>query len=108
MKYFLFIIFAVTIGRAVAQDTAYWQQEVNYIINVTLNDQKHTLKGSLDLEYINHSPDTLNFIWFHIWPNAYRNQSTALAKQLVDEKSAAKKDNGFIDSLSFSVNDQPV
>jgi hypothetical protein len=108
MKHILFIVCLFTIRTSFSQDTTYWQQEVHYNIDVTLNDQKHTLKGLLNLEYINHSPDTLNFIWFHIWPNAYRNQTTALAKQLAGGKSASKKDNGFIDSLNFSVNNQPV
>ena len=55
----------------------YWQQEVNYNIDspLTIN---HTLKGDLTLEYINHSPDKLDFIWFHLWPNAYKDTTTRL------------------------------
>ncbi len=41
-----------------AQDP-YWQQEVNYKINVTLDDKKHTLRGTEEIEYINHSPVAL-------------------------------------------------
>jgi hypothetical protein len=48
----------------------YWQQEVNYRIDVTLKDADNSLDGFEKLEYINHSPDTLKFIWFHLWPNA--------------------------------------
>jgi hypothetical protein len=89
----------------------YWQQEVNYKIDVALNDKKHTLKGNLSLGYINHSPDKLDFIWFHLWPNAYKNDQTAYAKQILRDKDGKKrlkdmKDNGFIDSLNFRVNGQ--
>ncbi len=87
----------------------YWQQEVDYNINVALNDKEHTLKGDLKLEYINNSPDQLDFIWFHLWPNAYKNETTAFAKQLFRESDGKKrwkdiKDKGFIDSLAFTVN----
>lgn len=84
----------------------YWQQEVHYNIQVSLNDKKHTLNGDVTVNYINHSPDTLTFIWFHIWPNAYRNSTTALAKQMAADKTNEKKtvnEPGYIDSLRFTV-----
>ncbi len=89
----------------------YWQQEVNYSINVALNDKTHTLKGELKLDYINNSPDTLRYIWFHLWPNAYKNESTAYAKQILKEADGRKrwdamKENGYIDQLDFNVNGQ--
>ena len=56
---------------AFAQD--YWQQQVNYKIDVSLNDNNASLKGNTSIEYINNSPDKLDFIWFHLWPNAYKN-----------------------------------
>ena len=59
----------------------YFQQMVKYEIDVTLNDSAHTLSAYMKLEYTNNSPDTLEFIWFHLWPNAYKNDSTAFAKQ---------------------------
>jgi hypothetical protein len=89
----------------------YWQQQVNYKINVTLNDKDHTLKGSEEIEYINNSPDQLDFIWFHIWPNAYKNDNTAYAKQMLREDKGKKqlakfKDRGYLDSLDFTVDGQ--
>ncbi|HZE82680.1 MAG TPA: M1 family peptidase, partial [Puia sp.] len=84
------------------------QQEVHYDIKVALNDKTHSLQGSETLDYINHSPDTLGFIWFHIWPNAYKDRNTALYQQLSElkeRKSKLKKikENGYIDQLDFSV-----
>lgn len=80
----------------------YWQQQVNYTIDVQLNDHAKTLTGFEQIEYINHSPDTLLYIWFHIWPNAYKNSSTAWSRQSV-AKTIGKKNRGFIDSLNFKV-----
>ncbi|MBN2637158.1 MAG: hypothetical protein JXR61_12880, partial [Prolixibacteraceae bacterium] len=91
----------------------YFQQKVNYKINVSLNDTLHELHAFEEMEYINHSPDTLHFIFFHLWPNAYSNNNTALAKQVfrVNGKSKLFNDSeltGFIDSLNFEVNGKEV
>jgi hypothetical protein len=88
----------------------YWQQEVNYNIDVALNDKDNTLKALEKIEYTNNSPDTLKFIWFHLWMNAYKNDNTAFAKQILRDKDGKKHlksliDRGYIDSLHFSVND---
>jgi hypothetical protein len=89
----------------------YWQQYVHYNIRVTLDDLTHSLKGSETLDYTNNSPDTLRFIWFHCWPNAYKDNTTALYKQLSqleERKGKLKqiKDNGYIDQLAFTVDGQ--
>ena len=103
----IFIYFGASIPILMAQKE-YFQQHVSYEIDVKLNDQDHTLSAFEKIEYINSSPDTLEYIWFHIWPNAYKNDSTALAKQLLRLGStrfhySMDKDRGFIDSLDFSV-----
>lgn len=105
-KYFLFLlIFCET--AAFAQD-AYWQQHIKYDINVTLNDQDKSLKGSETIIYKNNSPSTLDFIWFHIWPNAYKQESTALFQQIKNDTSRVKKlekySFGSIEGLNFKVN----
>jgi len=92
---------------------AYFQQKVNYEIHVTLNDLKHELSGSETIEYINNSRDTLGFLYFHLWPNGYSSNNTALAKELINIGGKAKlfKDpelKGYIDSLNFEVENQSI
>jgi len=87
----------------------YFQQEVNYKIAVTLDDVKHELKADESIEYINNSPDQLTFIYMHLWPNAYKNNSTALAKHKLESGEtelyyATENEKGFIDQLDFKVN----
>lgn len=87
----------------------YWQQQVNYRIDVTLNDKEHTLDAYERIEYINNSPDTLEFIWFHLWPNAYKNDKTAYTDQTLENGSTKfyfsdKEDKGYINRLDFKVN----
>jgi Peptidase family M1 domain len=96
-----------------ASPQAYFQQEVNYKINVTLNDRNHELNGFESVGYINNSPDTLGFLYFHLWPNAYRDNKTDLAKELfsVNGKSALFNDKelrGYIDSLDFEADGHRV
>lgn len=99
------ILFLILISiPALAQD---WQQEVNYVIDVRLNDRNHELHGNIFIEYINHSPDDLSFIYFHLWPNGYRNNETALARQFNDMGRtnlhfAPDSMRGYIDSLNFT------
>jgi hypothetical protein len=78
--YFFFLLLLST--TSISQNN-YWQQQVNYKIDVSLNDVEHSLQGFEEIQYSNNSNDTLYFIWFHIWPNAYKNESTAFSEQLL-------------------------
>ncbi len=87
----------------------YWQQKVNYIIDVSLNPNEKTLDGFEKISYINHSPDTLTYIWFHVWPNAYKNDQTAFSDQLLENGNTKfyfsnKEQRGYINRLDFKVN----
>ena len=91
----------------------YFQQEVNYKINVTLNDEKHSLSAKEEFSYINNSTTELTYIYIHLWPNAYKNKETALAKQLLQLNKTEfffsdPEQRGFIDSLNFTVNNKTV
>jgi len=91
----------------------YFQQEVNYQINVTLNDKLHELSASESIKYINNSPNTIQLLYFHLWPNGYSNNQTELAKQLFSIKGKQKLFNdpelyGNMDSLDFKVDGKQV
>ncbi len=91
----------------------YFQQEVNYSIDVYLDDQKHELLGNENIEYKNNSPDALLFIYIHLWPNAYRDTYTSLAKQKLGNRDtkflyAPDDQRGYIDQLDFKVNGKPA
>lgn len=91
----------------------YFQQEVNTTIRVRLDDENHGLHADADIVYINHSPDTLQQLYFHLWPNAYRDRKTSLCKQLMEEGDdklyfAEEKDRGFMDSLDFRSEGKPL
>jgi hypothetical protein len=91
----------------------YFQQEVNYRISVSLNDSTNSLSGFETIYYINHSPDKLKFLYFHLWANAYKNKSTAFNKQQLEFGNtefqfARESQRGYIDSLEFRINGNAV
>ncbi len=111
--FFVFKIINSSESQAQNNLRNYWQQEVNYTIQVKLDDVKNYLRATESINYINHSPDTLKYIWFHLWPNAYKNNNTAFAKQKVENGSvdfyfSKEEDRGFIDSLNFEVNGEQL
>ncbi|MBC7903967.1 MAG: M1 family metallopeptidase [Gemmatimonadaceae bacterium] len=102
----LFLVCAVSGVPAFSQ--SYWQQQVNHLIDVTLVDSTHELNGFEKIEYYNNSPDTLDFIWFHIWPNAFKNDRTAFSEQRLQNNKtdfyfSKKEERGYINRLDFKV-----
>lgn len=111
MKKVLFALTSTFLLHTANCQLLYWQQQVNYTIDVSLNDTEHSLTGFEKIDYTNNSPDTLKFIWFHCWPNAYKNDKTAFTDQELENGSTAsyfsgKEEKGYINRLDFKVNNQ--
>ena len=84
-KYILSVL--VSISITVAAQDSYWQQEVRYTIDATLNDKDNSITAKETIVYKNNAPSSLDFIWFHLWPNAYKDESTALFQQIKNDES---------------------
>ncbi len=102
------LILSGLLGPLLAFGQAYFQQQVDYVINVRLDDRTHLLYADESFTYTNNSTSTLDTIWIHLWPNAYRDRSTALCEQLdghgeLDLHFATEDERGWIDSLDFKV-----
>jgi peptidase M1-like protein len=50
----------------------YWQQDVYYNIRAKIDDATNIIDASLELTYLNNSPDTLTFVYFHLYQNAFQ------------------------------------
>jgi hypothetical protein len=86
-----------------------WKQSLRYDLRLSLNLPAKSLDVVMKLQYTNHSPDTLNYIWFHVWPNAYRNDRTLYSEQLLENGDtrfyfSSKDDKGYLNRLEFRVN----
>jgi hypothetical protein len=90
----------------------YWQQTVNYKIDVTLDEKEKSLQGKETIEYINNSPETINFIWFQLYANAYSDDNTAYVQQISKDEKLQKKwkktKKGFVDGLAFVIDGKKV
>lgn len=49
----------------------YWQQNVDYDINVELDDLKQRIIGRETITYTNNSPDTLKHLWLQLDANIF-------------------------------------
>jgi hypothetical protein len=55
----------------------YWQQEVDYNIDATLDEDNQRLSATELITYRNNSPDTLTYLWFQLDQNRFRSDSMA-------------------------------
>ena len=53
----------------------YWQQKVDYDIDVTLDEAKRRIDASESITYQNNSPDTLKYLWVQLDQNKFRPDS---------------------------------
>src|SRR3989440_4699258 len=57
----------------------YWQQRADYVIRATLDTTGSVIRGSEQIHYENHSPDTLAFVWVQIEQNIFAQNSVTYA-----------------------------
>jgi len=55
-----------------SQNDGYWQQHVDYTMNVDMNVETYQYTGTQHLVYTNNSPDTLNRVYYHLFYNAFQ------------------------------------
>jgi len=53
----------------------YWQQRVDYRIDVSLEPSTRLIRGRVHVTYHNQSPDPLDYIWVHLEQNVLRKDS---------------------------------
>ncbi len=56
---------------------AYWQQQADYDIQVSLDPAAHRVTGQETITYTNNSPDELDFLWVQLDQNLYAPNSRA-------------------------------
>lgn len=66
----------------------YWQQQVDYEIDVTLDDQHQRISGQETITYHNNSPDTLKYLWLQLDANRFHPESNGNRHQtsLIEDK----------------------
>ena len=94
MRYIiLFYLFAGIVAHS-----QYWQQEIDYKIEVNFDNINNQYKGFQKIKYTNNSPETLRKVFFHLYFNAFKPGSEMAIRQ----DNSADKNTRFkvdIDSL---------
>ncbi|WP_444913171.1 M1 family metallopeptidase [Microbulbifer sp. PAAF003] len=63
---------------------AYWQQQADYDIKVSLDDDKQLITASETITYTNNSPDTLRYLWVQLDQNRFKPNSSGNLATPVD------------------------
>ena len=71
-KLILFLLFGITTSGLFAQSSSYWQQHVDYKMDVSMDVKTYQYKGKQELIYTNNSPDTLRRVFYHLYNNAFQ------------------------------------
>jgi hypothetical protein len=50
----------------------YWQNTADYDLAVNFDPVTRRVSGTVDIRYVNNSPDSLRQIWFKLYPNLYQ------------------------------------
>ena len=91
----LAILSTLSVARA-----QYWQQKVDYTMEVTLDTETARYNGTQKLIYTNNSPETHHKVFYHLYYNAFQPGS----EMAVRLKNAADKNRRFkvdVDSLTI-------
>ena len=77
-------------------------QKNSYEIKLAYNDETHTLLGDMTVNYINTTGESLDYVCFHLYPNAFREGSTQSVVSLANYNRAYYngKSYGDIDIIS--------
>ncbi|GLX78056.1 aminopeptidase [Thalassotalea insulae] len=69
----------------------YWQQQVNYEIDIAIDDNTQRLTGSETIHYVNNSPDTLRYIWLQLDQNVHKRNSITNGMKNAPKKKVTYK-----------------
>ncbi len=74
-KILLISLFSVVSFAQNNPNPGYWQQHIDYKIDVKMDVKTFQYKGTQEIVYTNNSADTLKKVYFHLYPNAFQPNS---------------------------------
>ncbi|RIV72619.1 M1 family metallopeptidase [Flagellimonas aequoris] len=124
MKRITLFFFATFSGVSLlsAQDPCYWQQHVDYTMDVNMDVKTFQYTGTQKLVYTNNSPDALNRVFYHLYYNAFQpgsemdirlqNIKDPDKRMMEDGKSRiaalSESEMGYLHAQSLTQDGQPV
>ena len=120
MKLFTNLIWAFAfVATVTAQNnSSYWQQKVDYKMDIDVDVDKWQYKGKQTLVYTNNSPDVLDKVFYHLYFNAFqpgsemdvRSRTIADADGRVKDRISklAPNEIGYIKPTSLTQDGKPL
>ena len=120
MKHLFYIlVFYMGLAPLESQNNfEYWQQHVDYTMDIKMDVNTFNYQGSQKLIYTNNAPDDLERVFYHLFYNAFqpgsemdmRSTTIADADPRVGDRISKlqKEDFGFINVVSLTQNKRPV
>lgn len=62
----------LSLNYAAAQRKGYWQQAVDYKMDIDVNEKNYQYNGKMTLKYSNNSGQALSKVYFHLYFNAFQ------------------------------------
>ena len=90
--FFSLLTLFVCVSVPAQNNTGYWQQRVDYKMEIDMNVDNHQYRGKQALTYTNNSPDTLYRVFYHLYFNAFQPGSE------MDVRSYSSSDRRINDS----------
>lgn len=125
MKHLKSLFFSAFLGASffiTAQNNAYWQQHVDYTMDVEMDVETFRYTGTQKLVYTNNSPDELSRVFYHLYYNAFQpgsemdirlqNIKDPDKRMIEDDKSRiaslSETEIGYLHAKSLTQDGQPV
>ena len=125
MKRLQVFLFSALLGSSLflsAQNTGYWQQHVDYTMDVNMDVETYQYTGNQKLVYTNNSPDQLDRVFYHLYYNAFQpgsemdirlqNIKDPDKRMMEDGKSRiaslSESEMGYLHATSLTQDGQPV
>ena len=96
----------------------YWQQHVDYKMDINMDVSDFTFNGEQELVYTNNSPDTINKVYYHLFFNAFQpgSQMDVRSRTIRDPDRRVgsrifeleEKDYGILDVISLKQEGEKV
>lgn len=80
----------------------YWQNYAHYDIKARLDAQTNSIKGEVHIQYINNSPDELEFIWLQLDQNLFNPNSIGYATTPLEESRYGDSQSTFEGGFDLS------
>ena len=93
ISFILFSGYSQTVNK---NRPSYWQQKVDYKMEIDMNVKTYQYTGKTKLVYTNNSPDVLDKVYFHLYNNAFQpNSEMDIRSRTIEDPDRRVRDKIF-------------